>query len=198
MIKIFIPLIFLFISLFCYSQDSLTNNSLIIKSGNRTYDLSKLEKFEIYQFGKSNGKDSIDATFLAYSIFRKSDTLIINPKKTNINKFLDTTDNWHERKFYEIDSKVVYKIPINQITAIKAKKQPLAFVLSAIVAASYVTFIASPFVTLSNERNYNTGVKMMFISFPILITSWPSYFIFAKKRFHFDSKRKRKINWTFN
>jgi hypothetical protein len=97
---------------------------------------------------------------------------------------------------YNFNSLQGVKIPLKEISRIKGKRQPVAFILGTLTTLSYIGFITSPFIA-RQEENYQFGLTLLRISAPVLITAWPLYYILGKKKYHFDSRRSNKKIWSF-
>jgi hypothetical protein len=180
----------------CMAQDPPTYDRFIIKRGQKHFDLNKLTILEINQTIVSNGKDSISLSIVPDSIYKVKDTLFVKPFMVVENRFLDLDNPYSIRKYYDYRSNTVLKIPLNQIQKIRAKKQPIAFVLGTTTTLAYLTYMTSVFVAVSNPEYADNGIKTFLISGAVLVAAWPSYFIWGKKRFWFQSKKNKKT-WTF-
>jgi cytochrome c biogenesis protein CcdA len=145
----------------------------------------------------SNGKDSIAISIVPDSIYKVKDTLFVKPCMVEENRFLDVDNSYSGRKYYDCRSKTILKVPLNQIVKIRAKKQPIAFILGTTTTLAYITYLTSIFVAVVNPKYEEVALKTFFASGAVLITFWPSYFIWGKKRFWFQSK-KNKTTWTFD
>lgn len=88
-------------------------------------------------------------------------------------------------------------MPLNQVGKIRAKKQPISFILGTTTTLAYLTYMTSIFVAVSNPKYTDNGIKTFLVSGAVLVTVWPSYFIWGKKRFWFQSKKNKKT-WTFD
>jgi hypothetical protein len=179
------------------AQDSLTFERFIIKRGQKQFDLNKLTILEINQTIVSNGKDSISFSIVPDSIYKIKDTLFVKPFLVEENRLLDLDNPVSNRKYYNSRTKTILKIPLNQIQKIRAKKQPVAFILGTITTIAYITYVSSIFVAISNPKYADNGIKTFLISGAVLATIWPPYFIWGKKRFWFQSKKNKKI-WSFD
>lgn len=180
------------------AQDTIKDKQLVIKRGQKHFDLNKLSILEIKQnILSSNGQDSVCVVIVPDSVYRIQDTLFVKPSSVEERHFLDINNPYSTRKDYDDRSNVLLKVALNQIEKIRAKKQPVAFILGTISTLSYISYISSIFVA-SNEKYADIGVSMFFISAPVLAVSWTSYFIYGKKRFKFDSKRTKRRTWYFS
>lgn len=180
----------------CFAQDSLTSDRLLIKGRQKQIDLNKMTVLEITQNIKSGEKDSIFLSIVPDSVYKVRDTLYVKPFLVNENRFLDIDNPYSNRKYYDYRSKTILKVPLNQVVKIRAKKQPIAFILGTTTTLAYITYMTSIFVAASNPKYTDNGIKTFLVSGAVLVTVWPSYFIWEKKRFWFQSNKNKKI-WTF-
>jgi len=179
-----------------FAQDSLTSNRLIIKRGQKQFDLNMLTILEINQTLVSNGKDSVYISIIPDSIYKINDTMYIIPLMVEEYSLLDINNPPPQKKHFDKSSKTVLKVPLNQIVKIRAKKQPAAFILGTATTLAYITYMTSIFVAVENPEYTDPGIKTFLISGAVLIIVWPSYFIWGKKRFWFHAKKNKKT-WTF-
>jgi hypothetical protein len=194
-----IAFLFLFLGTYLsfYSQAVIPQSGVIVTRGTKQIDLRKFEELNITQNVVRNGTDSVTIEVDCDSIVRMGDTLIVRPWIVTQERYAYDDKPSKIELTYDHPSTNILKIPIKEVEKIKFKRQPFCFIMSSIVAVSYVGVFTGAFYPKGNDQQINTGTAIIVASVPVLIASFTCRLVFSKRKLRFDKARTDKKVWAF-
>ncbi|WP_317899295.1 hypothetical protein [Aurantibacillus circumpalustris] len=169
-----------------YKLDSTSPNEPIILKGKKAFNMNAFDTHMLMYVTKLNGEDSLSHVFTD-SLRFLNDTILVRLCDMSEKGCSETLVPSNERSSF-INKSYWQKIPLNRITKIKSKRQPIARISLTTVIVSYAVFVASAAVSVfSYNSSISQGAAVIAgASNTVFLLGWGTNVFVAKKRFKFN------------